>query len=126
MQYDVSTPSEYMAALEEDWRKDTVADLRRLVAELAPELTESIRYRMLSYDDAGGGGVFGLNAQKHYVSFYVGDADRVDPDGSLLAGLNRGKGCIRFSKTKSVAASRIREFIARAVELHRAGDDIAC
>ena len=126
MQYDVATPDEYMAALEDDWRRDTLAELRQLVFELAPELKESIRYRMLSYDDDSGEGVFALNAQKHYVSFYVGDADRVDPDGSLLAGLNRGKGCIRFSRTKSVADSRIREFISRAVELQRAGAEVAC
>lgn len=125
MQYDVTTPSEYMAALEDDWRKETLTDLRQLVHELAPELKELIRYRMLSYED-GDGGVFGLNLQKHYVSFYAGDADKIDSDGSLLAGLNRGKGCIRFSKTKSVDGSRIREFIARAVELHRAGADVDC
>lgn len=125
MQYDVSTPGEYMSALAADWRRDTLIELRQLVHELAPELTESIKYKMLSYDDADGG-VFGLNAQKHYVSLYVGDAALIDPDGSLLAGLNLGKGCIRFSKTKVVSDTGIREFIARTMEMRRQGLDIGC
>ncbi len=125
MQYDVKTPGEYMDALEDDWRKTAVAELRQLVSNYAPELTESIKYRMLSYDDAAGG-VFGLNAQKNYVSFYVGDAARIDPDGSLLAGLNLGKGCIRFRKTQPVSSTRIEVFIARTMEMRRAGLDIGC
>jgi hypothetical protein len=32
---------------------------------------------MLSYSDQRGI-VFGLNAQKHYVSLYVGDAKKID------------------------------------------------
>lgn len=125
MQYAVNTPEEYLDALHDDWRKQTVIELRNIVLELAPDLTESISYGMLSYGDTAGG-LFGLNAQKHYVSFYVGDADRVDPDGSMLAGLNRGKGCIRFSKTRAVNSTGIREFIARAIELHREGNSPDC
>ena|SRR5690554_3956005 len=125
MQYVVNTPAEYMAALEDDWRKTTLSELKRLVHELAPELTESISYGMLTFDDADGG-VFALNAQKGYVSLYVGNIDSVDPDGELLAGLNRGKGCIRFSKTRKVAATRIGEFIGRAITLRRQGTDIDC
>ncbi len=125
MQYAVNTPDEYMNALENDWRRETLIELKRLLHELAPELTESIAYGMLSFDDAEGG-VFALNAQKGYVSFYVGNIDTVDPDGELLAGLNRGKGCIRFSKTRKVAGTRIREFIDRAIKLRRQGTNIDC
>lgn len=70
--------------------------------------------------------VFGLNAQKHYVSFYVGNAGTIDPDGSLLAGLDCGKGCIRFKKTQAVEKTRIDAFIEKAAELHRQGVDIGC
>ena len=80
---------------------------------------------MLSYEDAGGQ-VFGLNAQKDYVSFYVGNADKVDPGGVLLLGLNRGKGCIRFKKSVRVADTKIHEFISEAARLRRDGEDIDC
>lgn len=125
MQYDVTTPEEYLKALEADWRQDTLLQLRTIITAHAPELAEGIDYKMLSYRDAEGI-VFGLNAQKHYVSFYVGDADKIDADGSLLAGMDRGKGCIRFKKTTAVAETRIAEFIARAAEFNRRGVDIGC
>lgn len=125
MQYDVESPEQYLAALDTDWRRETLLELRALLLELGPHLAESIRYRMLSFDDAEGG-LFALNAQKHYVSLYVGDIAKVDPDGELLAGLNLGKGCIRFSKTKRVADTEIRTFIQRALELRQSGGDIDC
>ena len=125
MQYDVSTPDEYLAVLEPDWRRDTLVSLRALVQKHAPELTESIRYKMLSYDDARGG-VFALNAQKGYVSFYVGNAEKVDPTRELLGGLDCGKGCIRFTKSVKVADTGIDAFIARAAEMRRSGGDVDC
>ena len=86
MQYDVRTPAEYLEALEDDWRRDTLMFLREIIRKEAPELTETIRYKMLSYDDDRGP-VFALNAQKGYVSFYVGNAEKVDPTGENLDGL---------------------------------------
>lgn len=125
MQYDVTTPEEYLKVLEADWRRDTLMNLRGLIKAKAPELVEGIAYKMLSYSD-GTGIVFGLNAQKHYVSFYVGNASTIDADGSLLAGLDCGKGCIRFKKSVPVESTRIEEFIERAVALSRTGVDIGC
>jgi len=125
VQYDVQTPEEYLNALDDDWRRSTLLELRALVKACAPELVEGISYKMLSYGD-GERFVFGLNAQKHYVSLYVGDIRKIDPDGVLLAGLNVGKGCIRFTKSKPVAKTRVAEFIERAVELWRRGEDVDC
>ena len=67
MQYDVRTPVEYLEALEDDWRREKLLELRSIIMEYGPELTEEIQYKMLSYRDERGP-VFGLNAQKHYVS----------------------------------------------------------
>lgn len=80
---------------------------------------------MLSYSDERGI-IFGLNAQKHYVSLYVGDANKIDTDGTLLKGLNVGKGCIRFSKSTSAAGPKSEEFIARAIGMWNRREDIAC
>jgi hypothetical protein len=120
MQYDVSTPDEYLRALANDWRRETLLSLRELITREAPELRESIAYKMLSYGDDRGP-VFALNAQKGYVSLYVTHAAEVDPTGELLAGLDHGKGCIRFKKSLRVADTKIGAFISRAAAAHRNG-----
>jgi len=125
MQYDVRTPDEYLSALERDWRRDTLLELRDLIRRNAPECIESIAYKMLSYEDDRGP-VFALNAQKNYVSFYVGDIEKVDPTSELLHGLDCGKGCVRFRKSMKVAKTGIEAFIAKAAAIRRQGGDIDC
>lgn len=125
MQYDVETASEYLSILEDDWRKKTLLEIRKIIFEKAPEIEESIQYKMLLF---GGehGDLFQLNAQKKYVSLYVGDIKKIDESGELLKGLNLGKGCIRFSKSVTVSNTRIDEFIERTVDLWRIGEDTSC
>ena len=125
MQYNVTTPAEYMGALEKDWRLDTLQELRKIIKLKASDYTEGIQYKMLGYSDEKGL-VFSLNAQRNYVSFYVGDTEKVDTSGDLLKGINKGKGCIRFKKTNIVANTRIDEFIEQAVALRKKGVDIGC
>lgn len=125
MQYEVKTPKEYIAALEDDWRKDKVKALRAIIKEKAPNLKEGINYKMLSYSDDRGP-AFHLNAQKNYVSFYVGNASKVDPNGVLLKGIDVGKGCVRFKKTIDISETRIDEFIYLAAQMWAAAKDIDC
>jgi len=80
---------------------------------------------MLAYAHGKGEG-FALNAQKNSVNLCVGRARTIDPDGALLAGLDVGKGCIRFKKTTRVADTRIDEFIKKAVTMLRSGEDFGC
>ena len=114
MQYDVDTPKEYLELLEGDWRKDKLIRIREIISKHAPELNESIRYKMLNYgvleDDNY---VFALNAQKNYVSLYVGDISKVDPSGEMLKDFNLGKGCIRVRKTLDIEETRLEEFITK-------------
>lgn len=124
MQYDVATPAEYMQALEDDWRREKLEQIRSIILSYAPELVEGIDYKMLSYRDDNDI-VLALNAQKHYVSLYVGNIEKVDPDGTLLSGLNLGKGCVRFTKTKPVSEN-VQKFIERAIDMARRGEDIDC
>ncbi len=125
MQYDVKTPEEYLEQLPDDWRQKKVNALRAIIKDKGPELTEKIKYKMLAYGPDNSI-VLCLNAQKGYVSLYVGNASKVDPDGNFLEGLNVGKGCIRFNKSVDVSESRIDEFIERAVEMWRKGEDFDC
>jgi uncharacterized protein YdhG (YjbR/CyaY superfamily) len=125
MQYDVKTPAEYINSLDNDWRREKLESLRVLIKSKAPQAVEGINYKMLSYSDSRGV-IFHLNAQKNYVSLYVGNASKIDPDGNLLKGLERGKGCIRFKKYVLITDTRIDEFIERAIELWKRNADINC
>ena len=125
MQYDVKTPSEYLRNLEDDWRKEKIERLRELILSKAPEIIEGIEYKMLCYGD-GKKTAFHLNAQKNYVSLYVGNTKKIDKNGELLKGLDIGKGCIRFKKSISIKDTRIDEFIERTVRYLRNDQDIDC
>jgi uncharacterized protein YdhG (YjbR/CyaY superfamily) len=80
---------------------------------------------MLCYRDKKGI-IFHLNAQKNYVSLYVGDIHKIDPDGSLLKGIDKGKGCIRFKKNTSLSETGIEFFIEKTIQLWKEGKDIYC
>lgn len=125
MLYDVKSPEEYLKQLPDDWRHEKVNALREIIKDKRPKLTEKINYKMLAYGDDDNI-VFCLNAQKNYVSLYVGNASKVDPDGRLLKGLNVGKGCIRFTKSVEISDTRIDEFVKRAVEMWENGEDFDC
>ena len=125
MQYDVKTPSEYIETLDNDWRRKKLLELRSLIKLTAPKLQEGISYKMLCYGD-NSSNVFHLNAQKNYVSLYVGDLKKVDPSGELLKGINTGKSCIRFNKSLSLSETRIKEFIKKAIYLWEQGTNLEC
>lgn len=125
MQYDVQTPDEYLAALEHDWRRVALLTIRATLKEVSPDWTEGIQYKMLSYSDAAGP-VLHLNAQKAYVALYVGDIDVLDPDGSLTSGINRGKGCLRFNKSKNAGDPRIKDLIKRIRVARDSGIETTC
>jgi uncharacterized protein YdhG (YjbR/CyaY superfamily) len=125
MQYQISTVSEYFKVLENDWRREKLEEIRKIIKKVGPNLRESISYKMLAYEDEKGI-LFHLNAQKNYVSFYVGDSKKVDPKGELLEGFDCGKGCIRIKKTINVADTKIDEFIKRCLQLRREGRNLDC
>ncbi len=123
MLYQVNTPQEYLDVLQEDWRKEKVIEVWKILETEGPELQPGIEYKMLSFADERGT-VFNLNAQANYVSFYVGDTTKVDASGEMLAGFNRGKGCVRIKKTNDV--EKLRSFIKQAIAKRREGVDIGC
>lgn len=125
MQSNAATPDEYVAGLADDWRRDTLEQIRTIIAREAPELHESMHYKMIGYSTAGEF-IFHLNAQQGYVSLYVGDISKIDPERELLDGLDLGKGCIRLRKSNPVPTTRLDEFVARTLELWNAGEDVSC
>ncbi|WP_233880081.1 iron chaperone [Virgibacillus halodenitrificans] len=125
MQYEAKTSDEYLNLLEEDWRKEKLLTIRQMILKYAPELEEVIRYKMLNYG-INDNYVFALNAQKHYVSLYVGTIDKVDDAETLLAGYNYGKGCIRVRKSIIIEDTGLKQFIHKTINMWREGEDISC
>lgn len=125
MLYNASTPEEYMDLLESDWRKEKVEIIRKLIKQLCPELKEGIAYKMLAYGK-GDQNVFHLNAQKGYVSLYVGNIDKVENARELLKEFNMGKGCVRMKKSIDLAETKIDVFIKEVITLWRKGGTTDC
>lgn len=125
MHYDVHTPSEYLEALVDDWRKPKLLQLRQMILDRSDEIAEGIQYKMLHfYNDANS--LCHLTAQKNYVSLYIGDTRHVDPDGTLLKGINCGKGCIRFKKSDDLTSPNIQTLLDRMIDLWQQGTDLSC
>jgi len=127
MQYDVATPAEYLDILENDWRREKLLQMREMILDYAPELEEKIRYKMLNFGQEDREDyLFALNAQKHYVSLYVGSISKIDPSGDMLKDFNLGKGCIRVRKTLNLDETQLETFIQQTIDLWRAGEDVYC
>lgn len=125
MLYNASTPEEYLNALENDWRKEKLIEIRDLILSQDPDMVEGIDYKMLGYswkDQA----IFNLNAQVAYVSLYVGTIRKVKDGEMLLKPFNLGKGCIRVKKSIQLKDTQLEEFIKRAIEFVKQGGDIGC
>jgi uncharacterized protein YdhG (YjbR/CyaY superfamily) len=123
MLYDAKTPQAYIDSLEVDWRKGKLQELRDIILEQDKCIIEIINYRMLCFK-LNNSVLFHLNVQKGYVSLYCENTKVIDPEGEFLVGLNIGKGCIRFTKTKKISDTGIKYFIRKAVELLKEGKDI--
>lgn len=70
--------------------------------------------------------IFALNAQKNYVSLYVGTIDKVENAHKLLEGYNYGKGCIRVKKSIKIEKTGLEAFIHKTIDMWRAGEDTEC
>ena len=54
MRYKAKTPIEYIHNLDNDWRKEKVQEIRKIIKSIVPSFQEKIHYNMLGYcDDKG-------------------------------------------------------------------------
>lgn len=125
MQYSATTPEEYLETIENDWRKEKLLAVRKMIQDNDADLEEGIAYKMLSYGYANQN-IFHLNAQSAYVSLYVGDISKVEQAETLLAPFNLGKGCIRIKKRVDLAETQLNEFIKLVIEKNKQGGDTGC
>ena len=79
MQYDAKNPEDYLDVFDGNWRREKLQMLRTVIQRKATDLTAPTNYKLLSYGD-NRGLIFHRNAPKDFVSLYVGNASKVDPD----------------------------------------------
>jgi len=125
MLYEAKTAIEYLEVIDNDWRKEKLIKVRELIKKKAPELKEGIRNKMLSYE-YGDKVIFNLNAQRAYVSFYVGNVGKVENAKELLKEFNVGKGCVRIKESIDLSKSNLEEFIKKTVEVWKKGGNTEC
>ncbi len=125
MQYEAKTPSEYFDQLDNDWRKEKLLEIKKMIQSAAPELEEGIEYKMLRYH-LEGQTVFNLTAQRGYVSLYVGTIDKVENGRKLLEPFDLGKGCIRVKKSIDLSETELDQFIEQTIDIWRAGGETDC
>ncbi|WP_243291546.1 DUF1801 domain-containing protein [Bacillus sp. FJAT-47783] len=91
---------EYLAQLPKE-RMDALQKLRNMIHEHVPNVEETIKYKMPTFE-LNGKPIFSIASQKQYVSFYVMDISLLDPFRHELKTFNLGKSCIRFKKESEI------------------------
>jgi uncharacterized protein YdhG (YjbR/CyaY superfamily) len=104
--------NEYLQNQKPD-RKAALETVRRLIFETIPQTTETMRYRMPTYeiDDV----VCALASQKQYMSLYM-DTSLVEKYRQELAGIDVGKSCIRFKRLEDLPLETVRKILIETVE----------
>ena len=88
--------------------------LRALCREILTGYEESMVYGMPCYAKDGTVEV-GFASQKQYISLYVLKQEVFDRHRPALAGINLGKGCIRYTKPEKIDFDVVRHLLADTV-----------
>ena len=103
----------YLESLEPE-RRAALEKLRALVLRVAPDVVETMRYRMPTYE-YGGDMLCALASQKHYMSLYM-DVEIVERHKPELAGLSTGKSCIRFKRLEQLPLETIEDMLRQSIQ----------
>lgn len=77
-----------------DARRDRLQAIIGLVRRLYPDAVVSMKYRMPTFETAGGW--VAVANQKHYLSLYTCSAEHLDAFKRLHPDIKTGKGCINL------------------------------
>jgi uncharacterized protein YdhG (YjbR/CyaY superfamily) len=103
----------YIAALPED-RAAVLATLRKFVHDAVPGLTETMSYRMPTFESSDI--VCSMASQKNYMALYVCGIDVLQELAADFAHLNCGKSCIRFKKWEDLPLDAVRKVLTASAE----------
>jgi len=98
----------FMAEVGDD-RRPALERLRNLCREELAAWPEGVTYGMPGYGPPGAP-VVCFNNQKQYVAFYVGET-AVEGFADRLAGVDHGKGCIRYRKPDAIDFDLARDIL---------------
>lgn len=82
-------------------RAPWLEQVRALARKCLPDHEEAMQYGMPVYR-RNGVTEFGFASQKQYLSLYIARPDVLVRNAAALAGLDRGKGCIRYRKPETM------------------------
>ena len=110
-----STVNAYLSELAPD-RRAALERIRSLIFETIPDVTETMRYRMPTYelDEV----VCAVASQKHYMSLYM-DVSLVAKYAQKLEHLDVGKSCIRFRRIDDLPIDTVRRILVETVQAQR-------
>ena len=100
MQSDADDVGAYLA-LAPEGRRAALEELRDACRTLLADFDESMRYGMPAYSRDGVAEI-AWASQKRYISLYVMRTDVLNAHRGQLAGLDVGKGCIRYRSPATV------------------------
>ncbi len=93
--------------------------MRDLIRKAAPQAEEAIEWGMLNYR-VDGRALVALVAQKRQLSLYLletcTEPDGLEPYRTELAGLDMGKGCIRFKRAADLPSDAVHSIIAAGAQ----------
>ena len=105
------TVDQYLQALAPD-RKEALEKVRKLILNTIPEIEETMRYNMPTYEKDEV--VCALASQKHYISLYM-DVELVQEHKEELKHLDVGKSCIRFKRINDLPMDTVKEILEETV-----------
>ena len=92
-------------------RRAVLDEMRDACRGLLAGFAESMRYGMPAYSRDGVAEI-AWASQKQYISLYVMRADVLDAHRRQLAGLDVGKGCIRYRNPAAIDFAVVRSILA--------------
>jgi uncharacterized protein YdhG (YjbR/CyaY superfamily) len=94
-------------------RREALRAVRKLCHEELRGFVEEMAHGMPSYRRRGEGGEleFAFASQKRYVSLYVVRTDVMASHAGRLAGVNHGKGCIRYRHADAIDLGLLRSLL---------------
>ena len=121
---DALTPSQQIDTYIEsitDWRGKTVARLRKLIREAAPELTEEWKWDTPVWSHKGNVVAAGVFKDHVKLNFFKG-ASLKDPNGLFNAGLDaKATRAVNFGEGDDVDEPAVKELIREAVAYNTSG-----
>lgn len=120
MQSKAANVDDYLKEVPEN-RRESLTQLRNLCLEILDGYEESMEYGMPSYKKVGGEIEVAFASQVNYISFYILKEDVLNKYRDSLAGLNLGKGCIRYRKPEQIDIKIVEQLL---IESYQSGSEI--